>query len=48
MAAAYEDGREATGAVPDAIAVNFKEPAVGPAGRAIDIRVRADLSRLQS
>jgi len=35
--------REATGNVPDVISLSFKEPAIGPAGRAIDIRLQGDV-----
>jgi len=31
--------REKTGDIPDAVSVQFKEPVVGPAGRAIEIRI---------
>ena len=39
--------RENSGDIPDAISVQYKEPVVGPAGRAIEIRLSGhDLSRL--
>jgi multidrug efflux pump subunit AcrB len=34
--------RELTGAVPDVISLTFTEPTIGPAGRAIDIRLIGD------
>ena len=34
--------RELTGAVPDVISLTFDEPTIGPAGRAIDIRLSGD------
>jgi multidrug efflux pump subunit AcrB len=41
--------REAVGDLPDVIAVKFTEPAIGPAGRAIDLRLLGpDLDRLKS
>ncbi len=41
--------RELTGAIPDVISLNFKEPTIGPAGRPIDIRLSGDdLRRLKA
>ncbi len=41
--------RDATGNIPDVISLSFKEPTLGPAGRAIDIRLRgADLKELKA
>lgn len=40
--------REYTGIVPDALSIVFKEPSIGPAGRAIDIRLQgSDLEQLK-
>jgi multidrug efflux pump subunit AcrB len=41
--------REAVGAVPDVIAIKYTEPAIGPAGRAIDLRLLGpELDRLKA
>lgn len=41
--------REAAGVIPDIISLSFKEPTIGPAGRAIDIRLRGtELSELKA
>ncbi len=41
--------REETGAIPDVIALKFAEPSIGPAGRAIDIRLTGpDLAELKA
>lgn len=41
--------REQTGTVPDVIALSFKQPQIGPAGRAIDIRLSGpDLHTLKA
>jgi len=41
--------RELTGSPPDVISLNFKEPAIGPAGRPIEIRLGGrDLERLKA
>jgi len=41
--------RERVGAVPDVIALSFTEPAVGPAGRPIEVRIMGDdLARLEA
>ncbi|WP_147821687.1 efflux RND transporter permease subunit [Salidesulfovibrio onnuriiensis] len=40
--------REAVGTVPDVISITYKEPAIGPAGLAIDIRLQGrDLAQLK-
>ncbi|MEW6983796.1 efflux RND transporter permease subunit [Colwelliaceae bacterium 6471] len=36
------DWRERTGVIADAVVISFKEPAVGPSGRAIQIRLSGD------
>lgn len=41
--------REETGTIADALSINFKEPQLGPAGRAIDIRLNgSDLDALKT
>ncbi len=41
--------RQETGILPDVIALKFTEPAIGPAGRAIDVRLQGeDLNRLSA
>ncbi|MCI5067566.1 hypothetical protein, partial [Acidovorax sp.] len=40
--------RKLVGVIPDAVAINFKEPQIGPGGRAIDMQVLGDdLNRIK-
>ncbi len=38
----FEAWRTATGPIPDALAVSYTEPTLGPAGRNIEVRIRGD------